>query len=138
MHKIILKAWDKHQEDVRRWVSIIDISTITYELLLENTLKILFKSEDDNGYGLPDFKKITAIDDGDYQGTILFLIPAKVYQPSENNYWYTAVDYGSCSGCDTLQGICNFSNGLPNEKQIEALWTLCLHMMQKMKKLVDK
>jgi len=49
----------------------------------------------------PDPDRIHQIDDGSYQGVLLFVIAAKGYQPSE--YWYVKVGYGSCSGCDTLQ-----------------------------------
>lgn len=52
-----------------------------------------------------DSAKITEIDNGDYQGTLLFLIPMDTYQPSEYEYLMTYVGYGSCSGCDTLQHI---------------------------------
>ena len=46
---------------------------------------------------------ITQIDDGDYQGTLLFTIPFDTYQPAEYEYLMTYIGYGSCSGCDALQ-----------------------------------
>lgn len=49
-------------------------------------------------------RNITVIDDGDYQGTLMFLIPKDYYQPSESDYLLTFVSYGSCSVCDTLIG----------------------------------
>jgi hypothetical protein len=40
------------------------------------------------------------------------------------------VGYGSCSGCDTLQGISDYSHAAPNEKQIDDYMTLALHIVQ--------
>ena len=45
------------------------------------------------------------INDGSYQGTLIFLMYRECYQPSIDDYLITFVEYGSCSGCDTLQGI---------------------------------
>lgn len=58
---------------------------------------------DEDEYGRPDPERITVIDHGDYQGTLLFIVAANGYQPSD--YWSCFVHYGSCSGCDTFQGI---------------------------------
>src|ERR1051326_7197 len=54
-------------------------------------------------YDAPNPEKIHVIDDGDYQGTLLFVIPEDGYQP--HDYWYVKIGYGSCSGCDTLEAI---------------------------------
>ena len=64
-----------------------------------------------------DPKRIHEIDDGDYQGCLVYVIAEKGYQPS--SYWYLKVEYGSCSHCDTLQGTCDYDNGSPSEKQKE-------------------
>ena len=58
----------------------------------------------DDDHTLPlDPARITEIDHGDYQGTLLFIIGSKGYQPSD--YWCVKVGYGSCSGCDALAAI---------------------------------
>lgn len=101
----------------------------SYEDLLRNGLECAI--EDGKEYGLPDPSKIHTIDDGDYQGTYLFIIPEKGYQPSK--YWATTVYYGSCSGCDTLQATMDLRRD--NEKCAGELWTLTLHMLQKMKEI---
>jgi hypothetical protein len=79
--------------------------------------------------------KITEVDDGDYQGTKIFLIPRDTYQPGIEDYIITHNYYGSCSGCDTLLGISGYENGKPNEEQVNEYMTLCLHLVQKMQKL---
>src|SRR5689334_18496066 len=63
---------------------------------------------DEDGYATIDPKRIHEIDDGDYQGTLLYVIAANDYQPSD--YWFVKVNYGSCSGCDTLEAIRGYSD----------------------------
>lgn len=86
-------------------------------------------------YDQPDPERIHIVDDGDYQGTLLFLIAATDYQPS--NYWYVKVGYGSCSGCDTLQEIRDYSDDPPTPEQVKDYWTLALHVVQGLKAMQD-
>lgn len=81
----------------------------------------------------PDSGRIHCIDDGDYQGTLVFVIAAKGYQPSA--YWYVMVDYGSCSGCDTLEAIRGYTEEPPTESQVDQYMTLALHIVQKLRKM---
>lgn len=76
----------------------------------------------------PDPSRVHQIDDGDYQGTLLFVIAAAGYQPSD--YWYVRVSYGSCSGCDTLEAIQGYSDDPPTEQQVRDYMTLALHVLQ--------
>ena len=78
-----------------------------------------------------DSEKIVEIDHGDYQGTLLFVIPEKSYQPCK--YFFVMVGYGSCSGCDTLESISNYSNNPPTKEQIDDYILLSLHIVQKIK-----
>lgn len=87
------------------------------------------------GYHEPDSENIHEIDDGDYQGTLLFVIPESEYQPS--NYWYVKVSYGSCSGCDTLQAIRSYSYDKPTSEEVGEYMTLALHVVQSLKKMGD-
>lgn len=81
----------------------------------------------------PDPERIHEINDGDYQGTLLFVIASDGYQPDD--YWFVKVSYGSCSGCDTLEHI--HSDGdygePPNEAQLDQYMTLALHVVQGLK-----
>jgi hypothetical protein len=83
-------------------------------------------------YSIPN---ITVIDNGDYQGTQIFLIPADTYQPSVDDYLVTHTDYGSCSGCDTLEGIRSYDDEKPTETQVKDYMMLALHLVQRLKKL---
>lgn len=78
-----------------------------------------------------DVDHITVIDDGDYQGTLLFLIPAKTYQPSEYEYLLTFVGYGSCSGCDSLLAVHEYCDEMTVEKANRYL-ALCRGMITNM------
>jgi hypothetical protein len=137
VNKDIVKAWDENQIKVREWIATVNNSDFSYYMLLQNIIRILF-AENDDAYGLPDHNRITTIDNGDYQGTLVFVIGGKGYQPSVEDHWYTSVYYGSCSGCDTLQSISVYDDGLPNGNQVQQYWTLCLHMIQKMKRMTDE
>lgn len=89
-------------------------------------------------YGYPDVRRITKIDHGDYQGMLVYVIGASGYQPSK--YWYVCIDYGSCSGCDTLQAIreCHDYSGTATESQVSQYMTLALHIVQKLKPMNDR
>lgn len=107
----------------------------SYEELVMRLVETL---HDDKDYDTPDPKRITVIDHGKYQGTLLFVVGAFGYQPS--TYWSIFVSYGSCSGCDTFQAIqddFDCSEGYTDRKitdtQVNDLWSMMLHMVQSMK-----
>tara|TARA_Y100000310_G_scaffold187678_1_gene187685 strand:+ start:341 stop:748 length:408 start_codon:yes stop_codon:yes gene_type:complete len=82
--------------------------------------------------------RIHQIGGGDYQGTLVFVIAAEGYQPDE--YWYVPVGYGSCGGCDTLQGVRESGSWdePPNDEQVKDYMTLALHIVQGLKKMGDE
>jgi hypothetical protein len=90
---------------------------------------------DPDGYGDPDPGRVHVINDGDYQGTLVYVIGAEGYQP--NDYWYVKVYYGSCSGCDTLEAIRSAGgyDDPPTKQQINDYWTLALHVVQGIKEM---
>lgn len=77
-----------------------------------------------------DPERVHEIDDGEYQGTLIYVIGEVGYQPS--SYVTARVYYGSCSGCDTLQAIHNYSDELPTPEQVKDYMTLALHMVESM------
>lgn len=110
----------------------------SYDDIVYNVISLLNKADID--YELnPDPDNIHRIDDGDYQGTLLYVIPNSNYQPSI--YWCVKVCYGSCSCCDTLQsikydGVYDYDKvNRPNEEQINDYITLSLHIVQGLKKI---
>lgn len=66
---------------------------------------------------------ITTIDNGDYQGTQLFVMPMNTYQPCEYEYIMTYANYGSCSGCDTLLSI--QYDSVDEDTKVNDYMTLC-------------
>lgn len=92
-------------------------------------------ADDHADWESPDPKRIHAIDDGDYQGTLVFVIASQDYQP--DNYWYVRIAYGSCSGCDTLQAISEYSGETPTEGQVDQYMTLATHILQGLKRMGD-
>lgn len=103
-----------------------------YEDLVRTVVKHV--AGDDYGHMAPS--RITKIDHGDYQGTLVFVIGAMGYQPS--TYWYVKVSYGSCSGCDTLQAIHGCCDKPPTQRQLDDYMTLALHIVQGIKKMGDE
>ena len=104
----------------------------SYEDLIGTVVKYVEGDE----YGHMDPSRITKIDHGNYQGTLVFIIGEEGYQPS--TYWYVKVSYGSCSGCDTLQAIYDYGDEPPTESQLDDYMTLALHIVQGLKKMGEK
>lgn len=119
----------KNKKDLRR--SFIEKHPESYKEVVYAVVKLL--NEKFDRYEKPSIELIHEIDDGDYQGTLVYLIGAEGYQPDK--YWVTKVSYGSCSGCDTLEAIRDYSDDQPTDSQIDDYMTLCLHLIQQMKEV---
>lgn len=97
--KYCLDCWNKNQQSLREQLEKdASLNSCEYEYLVKLVTRYILGKE-------WDAENIIVVDNGDYQGTLLFLIPRDTYQPSEDEYLMTYVGYGSCSGCDTLQAI---------------------------------
>lgn len=134
-----IKNFDDNRNVIKRHlkkrIDESEYNSIDYLDIVEEVLMAICDYEpvdSSSNYGIPNYNRITVIDDGDCQGTLLFVIPENCYQPSE--YYYVKVGYGSCSGCDTLLWVleCYKYN---KEKALEDLMTLALHVFQGLKKL---
>ena len=142
MLKYCLEKWNKNRDKLEAYIRTDDrIYDCAYTYLVKLVVDIILndgKSEDEyfSDYRW-DSDKITTIDNGDYQGTLLFLIPKDAYQPSEYEYLMTCVDYGSCCVCDTLQHIQSLyyydddNDGL-KEKAMKEYLTLCKDILTNM------
>jgi len=76
--------------------------------------------------GTPDPERIHEINDGGYQGTLVYVIGDTGYQPYR--YWYVRVSYGSCSGCDALEAA----------NDTDDYMTLALHIVQGLREMGDE
>lgn len=125
MDKNIIEKWENRKNKLKEWFEENETPS-SYKEIFEKILELIITEDDFNQFNL---EKITVIDDGDYQGTQIFIAFLEAYQPSVEDYIMTSVYYGSCSGCDTLQSI--YYSGEQN--RVNDLMTLSLHMIQKMK-----
>ena len=133
MIKYCIEKWDKNKDLLR---SALNNNELLNHVLNKNEndpleyleykdlvkLTVMFILNDENEWSA---NKIKEIDDGDNQGTLLYLIPEDTYQPDSSEYLMTFVEYGSCSGCDTLQRIQCFLDTKSRDKSIDDLMNLC-------------
>lgn len=140
MVKEFCLAWEKNKEKLEEYFRTTPQSEYnSYELLVRRLFDIVINPSIEDSYYWFDTGDILVIDDGDYQGTQVFILHRNVYQPSVEDYVYTNTYYGSCSGCDTLQGIQDYGwNKMPDEQQVEDYMSLCLHLLQRCNFMVDK
>ena len=73
---------------------------------------------------------ITQIDDGHYQGTLLFTIPFDTYQPEEYEYLMTYIGYGSCSGCDAMQHAYYSHDDEDIEGKVDDIMKICRNLVE--------
>ena len=124
MIKICKERWALKEKDLREKFSSMtakEITDLEYSTLVAITMDIVLNCDELK----LDIENIHEIDDGNYQGTLLYLIPFKTYQPLEDEYLMTNVSYGSCSGCDTLLGITGYCVKNVTEEMINQLVALC-------------
>lgn len=105
-----------------------------YKSVVRAVIQMLHDASD--RHDKPDPDRIHEIDDGDYKGTLVYVIGSTGYQPS--NYWYVRVGYGSCSGCDTLEAIRSYDNEAPRNDQVDQYMTLALHIVQGLRQMNDE
>lgn len=118
-----------------------ELYNISYDSLLQETLRVLYEDAPPCEDAL-DWNRITKINDGDYQGTLIFIIPLQDYQPNYYQYYGTWVNYGSCSYCDTMLSIIdgvevlkNHNNFTIDSTPMKDAMTVILHMLQNMRQL---
>ena len=128
----IIEQWENNKSKLENYFRTTDqYEYCDYKQIVEKLFELCITNADEH-YGF-NIERMTVIDDGDYQGTKLFIIPKDTYQPSVDDYITTHTYYGSCSGYDTLQSICGYDYGLPTEEQVKLYMTLALHLVQKLK-----
>ena len=133
----IIKRWEENKYKLEEYFSTTKQEKYgSYEAIVQQIFELVINSDEDS-YERFNVNKMTVIDDGNYQGTQIFIIPKDTYQPNIDDYLITHTYYGSCSGCDVIEGIRNYSSGLPTEQQVKEYMILALHLVQKMKRITD-
>ena len=140
MIKEFCLAWEKNKGKLEEYFRTTPQSEYdSYELLVRRLFDIVINPSIENDYYGFDTKNFLVIDDGDYQGTQIFILHIDTYQPSVEDYVYTNTYYGSCSVCDTLLSINEngYSSELPDEEQVKDYMRLCLHLLQRCNFMID-
>ena len=133
----IVKKWEENKYKLEEYFRTTKQENYgSYEAIVKKLFELVINTNKDS-YERFNINKMTVIDDGNYQGTQIFIIPKDTYQPNIDDYLITHTYYGSCSGCDVIEGIRNYSNGLPTEQQVKEYMILALHLVQKMKRITD-
>ena len=136
MIKEFIEKWDKYKNELEEYFKTNkQLEYSSYELIVKALFDIIINKDEEDKFNT---ENITVIDDGDYQGTRIFILHKDWYQPSVEDYVYTNTYYGSCSGCDTLLAINGYDEDMPNEEQIKEYMTLALHLLQKCKYMIDE
>lgn len=135
MNKKIIELWNKNHKGLKKDIemNIQKYQDYDYKDILKKIIEIVLNGDRDHDLYDREFNAdaITVIDDGDYQGTQVFIFPKECYQPEDTEYIGTSVYYGSCSGCDTLLDAQMMDDG--EEEFVRDIMTLSLHMVQKMR-----
>ena len=127
MDKKIVAAWDANKAKVQAFFEAAHPES--YKAVVTAVVQMLHDASND--YAKPDPERVHEIDDGNYQGTLVYVIGSTGYQPDD--YWYVKVGYGSCSGCDTLESIRKYTDDKPTAYQVKKYMTLALHIIQGMR-----
>lgn len=141
-----VKAWDIGKENLREYFKTTSQKEYDrYEKIVQQLVRIVinpYLRETKYQDGLWDelvLDDMRVIDDGDWQGTQIFIFHKDTYQPNVDDYYYTHNFYGSCSGCDTLMAISDWSdNELPTDSQVDDYMQLALHLLQNFKKFKEE
>jgi hypothetical protein len=114
-----VERWHKNREELKAMWSAHPPTV--YLHIVKDLVRVVLNPQRESGE--PDWLNVVEVDHGDYQGTLVYVIPEVAYQPSM--YWAVKVSYGSCSGCDTLQAC----------DTVDDYLTLALHVIQGLKEI---
>lgn len=134
MIKEFVEQWWKHKDKLEAYFKNHgNLESINYSDIVKALLDNILNE------GLKEFyhfqKDIHIIDDGQYEGTLLFVFHSGDYAPGIENYFFTYNYYGSCSGCDTLAYVLE---GLEGQEQIDGLMRLAFDLLRSTKPMSDK
>lgn len=123
-----VRAWEARKDHLAVWFRTTNQGMLSYDVILKAIIDEVINPFSEEKW---DSDAIHTIDDGDYQGCQIFVVPMDTYQPSPYQYFTTYQDYGSCSGCDLLEGIRGYDYERPSEEQVTEYMMLALHLIQR-------
>lgn len=135
MIKYCLKKWDANKDKLEQFYrTTTGWNECDYLDIVEAVVAHVL-NDGEYKRGKWDVANITEIDNGNYQGTLLYLIPQNTSQPTEYEYLMTYVGYGSCAICDTLIAIQRYGKGQHlTDNQIKSFMALSKDIITNMKK----
>ena len=137
MEKKFMDLWTKNKNKLEEYFRETEQEHYdTYTAIVKKIIELVINGEDE--WEQYNANCITVIDNGDYQGTLIFMIPKHTYQPDVEEYIFTHNYYGSCSGCDTLQAIHHYEEGKPTEEQIKQYMYLSLQLVEQLRYLMPR
>lgn len=126
-----MERWEKKKAHLKQ--CLINQEPEDYKDLFKKVIKEVLARDTDYvdvtmDYADPDEERITVIDHGYYNGTIVFVVAETGCQPEM--HWVLKMSYGSCGLCDTFKSVyeCTDFN-----KRINGYMKLALHMIQGLK-----
>lgn len=131
MVKEFLEKWWKYKEDMETYfrekgnvseISYYGIVIALVKNVLNRGVKWCKLSEE-----------VCVIDDGDFEGTMIFIFHNDMCTPSITDYFFTHNYYGSCSGCDTLLSIVEGCGGKATDEQVKLLMRLAFDLLRNIK-----
>lgn len=125
-----VEAWDSRKDYLKEWFRSTIQGDLSYEVILKALIEKVINPFERGGDW--DAKQIHVIDDGDYNGCQLFVVPRHAHDLGPFDYFITYQYYGSCSVCDALEGIRGYRNlnETPDEEQVKGYMTLALQLLQ--------
>lgn len=121
-------AWENNKPLIRRMFA--DGHPDGYDDVVLTVLAGLRHEAASQG-GFPDPEATQVIEGEGYAGTNTYIL---VDSFRGEPRWYVRVDYGSCSGCDTLCSIrAGGRRDRPTDEQVDEYMTLALHIVQSIK-----
>lgn len=135
MIKFFIEKWNKNNHLLEKYIkdnpdAMMDLS---YKGLVSLVVESIINANSEREILNSNMNSITEVDNGDYQGTLLYLIPFETYQPSYDEYIITFCSYGSCSACDTLEGVkSDYSDSKNIDTFTKDFMTMSLHIIQNM------
>ena len=131
----IIEQWDLNKHNLKQHFESTDQREYwSYKKILELIfdLVILKVDKDDVSFTIQK-ENIRTIDDGEYEGTLIYIIPIDRPFIDVSDYLITDNYYGSCSWCDILLSISGCESKKPNEEQVRQYMTIALHLVQKLR-----
>ena len=124
MLRFCLEKWEQNKDLLKQKLTdMTSYDDLEYLDLVRLVVEHVLNANTDETDTRYDAKNITEIDNGNYQGSLLYIIHEETYQPSPWEYIITYVSYGSCNGCDTLMRI---KESAPSkDAQADGLMDLC-------------